>query len=202
MKKNLLLEIIFAATFLLFVMQAVNAGVSHPLPTSIELMKGESGRFKFQIQNLGKPNNIVCGASLEGVSPLKVVFDEEEMKVAADSVKYFYGTVSVPNDYTPTTTGFNPSSEQYTQKFCVECKPDSTNPGASVQIRSCDLPINVNIVEVRTTDNMYVIPKPQPKIPVAVYVGVVVLIAAITLILIKIRKKKPIKPTKIRKKKK
>jgi len=128
------------AFVIILVTPMVFSGVSYPLPTNLELRNGESGSFKFQIQNFGRPDNIVCSASLEGISELKIKFDKEQMKVAADSAEYFYGTVSVPNSLT------NPSTE-YTQTFCVTCKPDSANQDNQVS-RTCNLPINVIISQI------------------------------------------------------
>jgi hypothetical protein len=174
--------------FLLLIMQLVSAGVSHPLPTQLQLLKGESGRFEFQIQNLGKPDTAICTASLEDESLLIVEFDEEEMVVAGDSLKTFYGTVTVPKDYSPSSVGFDPSSEVYEQTFCVQCTPESTAPGASVNIRSCDLPINVKIVEVRTKENMYVSPKPKPSYPIGLIIGAVILVLII-IVMVTLKKK-------------
>jgi hypothetical protein len=196
-------KLIFAILILLISIQIAVAGVSHPLPSQLELMKGESGRFKFQIQNLGKPDTTICTASLEGESPLVVEFDEDEMTVPGDSVKYYFGTVTVPNDYSPDSVGFNPSSQEYTQSFCIQCTPESATPGASVQIRSCDLPVNVKVVDVRTKDNMYVSPKPRPGFPVGIFIGAVVLVLIIITIMA-LRKKgflKKKKQVKLKRKK-
>lgn len=192
MKSKIFGKLLLTAIILSFFVQIVSAGVSYPLPTNLELLKGESGRFKFQIQNVGKPDTVICTATL-GDSLLIVEFDEEEMVVAGGAVKSFYGTVTVPDDYSHSSVGFNPTSEEYTQTFCIQCKGESTTPGATIQIRSCDLPINVKVVDIRTKENMFVVPKPAPKPPTLLYAGIALLLVIIIHMIIKLKKKKKIK---------
>jgi len=167
--------IIFTLVFML-TLQFVLAGVTNPLPGEIELLKGESGRFKFQIQAVNRPTDIECTFNLEGDSPLIVEFDDATAFVEANSVKDFYGTVDVPRklDY-----------GKYTQSFCVECNPKDKLEGATVQIYSCGLPINVAVVKERTKNNMNV-----PGKPFDYALLVAVLVVAIIVIIIIFKKKK------------
>lgn len=199
MKQKNFARFFLTTIFLLAFIQSVSAGVSHPLPSKFELMKGESGRFKFQIQNLGRSDSVVCTATLEDESLLIVEFDDEEMVLEGDSRRYFFGTVSVPEDYSPESVSFNAESEDYTQNFCIQCNPESTAAGASIQIRSCNLPINVVIVEARTRENMLVSPKPRPEIPAGLYIGAALLVVIIFVGLMLKKKKQTLK--KVKKKK-
>ena len=60
MRKRILVGLIA----ILFVIQVVSGGVSNPHPTQLELTGGESGRFKFQIQTIASPYDVLCSYSL------------------------------------------------------------------------------------------------------------------------------------------
>lgn len=154
---------------ILIIAQIAYAGVTNPLPTELNLLKGESGRFKFQIQTIASNQEIECTYALAEESPLLVSFDPTEIIVPAGSIREVRGTVTVPKDLDFGT---------YEEKFCISCKPTEGTAGTSVAIDTCGLPIKVNVVSERTRDNMYVSPKPFPLI------GKVLIIAGILIAII------------------
>lgn len=178
---------IFVIIIILFLMTAslVYAGVTNPLPPELELLKGETGRFKFQIQNLNKPVALDCTFELEGTKNLDVTFDQISGTINANDKSDFFGSVKAPD-----------SMGKYTQNFCVRCSPTSQESGASVKIDSCGLPINVNVVAEKTKENMQVEDKHDNKM---IYVGIIALVAIIAYLLMHYLRKKSSK--KISKKK-
>ena len=138
---------------MLIISQIAYAGVTNPLPTELNLFKGESGRFKFQIQTVASNREVECNYRLAEDSPLIVEFDPAEITVPAGTVREVRGTVTVPEE-----VGFG----TYEEKFCISCRPTAGQTGTSVAIDTCDLPIKVNVVSERTKDNMYIPPKPSP----------------------------------------
>jgi hypothetical protein len=162
---------IFVIIVIIFLLTAslVYAGVTNPLPPQLELLKGETGRFKFQVQNLNKPVALDCSFELEGTKNLDVTFDQSSGTINANDKSDFFGSVKAPD-----TIG------RYTQNFCVRCSPKSQESGASVKIDSCGLPINVNVVAQKTKENMRVEDRHDNKI---IYVGVIALVVIIACIL-------------------
>ncbi|MBW3004045.1 hypothetical protein KY337_05775 [Candidatus Woesearchaeota archaeon] len=148
----------------LLVAQFVFAGVTNPLPSELQLLKGESGRFKFQIQNINKPTAVECSLELEG-SFLDVEFDDDVVTVDANAISEFYGTVKAPKEL-----------GKYTQNFCVKCAPIDQASGAAVTVDSCGLPINVNVVLTKTRENMTVENKSSNMLPVIIVIIVLVVI--------------------------
>lgn len=142
------------AIIALFLLPFVFAGVTAPLPSNIELTKGESGRFKFQIQAVNNDADIMCGYRLTSAPPFFVDFDVPEASIKAGTRQDIYGTVSVPETLALGT---------YTAEFCVSCRPSVAPAGASVNIDTCGLVLKTTVVEKRTRDNLYVPEKPQPK---------------------------------------
>ncbi len=142
---------IIYAVLIIILSQIVFAGVTNPLPAELNLLPGESGRFKFQIQTVTSDYNLSCDYSLEEKSPLNIEFDSDEIVVPAGTIEDIYGTVDVPDELDYGT---------YEASFCISCEPTSKKAGASVKIDTCDLPIKVNVVSGREKENMYVPPKP------------------------------------------
>ena len=162
---------------ILIISQIAYAGVTNPLPTELNLYRGETGRFKFQIQTVASNQEIECNYYLSEESPLLVTFDPATIIVPAGTVRDVYGSVEVAGDLDLGT---------YEENFCISCKPTQGAAGTSVQIETCDLPIKVNVVAERARDNMYVPPRPFPLIG-KVLIGIGVLIAVI-LVLYLVRK--------------
>lgn len=176
---------LFSVMFVLL-LETAFAGVTNPLPTEIELLKGESGRFKFQIQSVAHEETIECTYSLENPEPvLKVSFDEASVVVEAGTVKNVYGTVKVPGSL---------DLGKHTEYFCVKCRAiQPPPPGAQIHIDVCSLPINVNVVKERTKENMFIPGKPLPALfypMIASLAVILVLVVIIIVLLLKRRKKK------------
>lgn len=163
-------KIIAVILFSLILLPIVYAGVTNPLPPELELLKSESGRFKFQIQNLNKPQAIECIYELQGDSDLKIDFDDEVLIVDANSRAEFYGTVKAPK-----SLGF------YTQNFCVKCSPVTGESGAFVKIDSCGLPVNVNVVQQRSTLNMTV---PEKVLDLTLIIAVALILTLVLFLLL------------------
>ena len=153
---------------ILIIAQIAYAGVTNPLPTELNLFKGETGRFKFQVQTIASNRELECTPSLAAESPLVIEFDEEIMIIPAGTVRDIYGTVIVPDEI---------EFGAYEENFCVSCKPVQGISGTGVQIDTCDLPIKVNVVDERARDNMYVPPKETGLLLWQIVVLSVVLIA-------------------------
>ncbi len=174
---------------ILILSQIAYAGVTNPLPTELNLMKGESGRFKFQIQTVASNQELECDYFQETESPLEVVFDPPHIVVPAGTVREVRGTVTVPKDVDFTT---------YEETFCISCKPVLGEAGTAVKIDTCGLPIKVNVVseEQRDTgkENMYVPPKPFPEIYKVIIIVGAAAIAIIVYYLLRLQQKK--KPKK------
>ncbi|MBW2965822.1 hypothetical protein KY342_01820 [Candidatus Woesearchaeota archaeon] len=167
---------------ILIIMQIAYAGVTNPLPTELNLYKGETGRFKFQIQTVASNQEIECVYRLAEESPLSVSFDPATIVVPAGTVRDVYGSVTAPRDLDFGT---------YEEEFCISCKPTQGTAGTSVQIETCDLPIKVNVVEERTRDNMYIPPRPFPFIgKVLIGAGILVLLLIIIYLVIRMIKRK------------
>ncbi|MEA3430531.1 MAG: hypothetical protein U9R08_04625 [Nanoarchaeota archaeon] len=178
-------KLIAILLFTLFLVPIVYAGVTNPLPPELELLKSESGRFKFQIQNLNKPQAIECIYELQGESDLNIDFDDDIMFVDANSKAEFYGTVKAPK-----ILGF------YTQEFCIRCSPASEQSGATVKIDSCGLPVNVNVVQQRLTNNMTIPDKSYDFTLIIALVLVAVFVVVLLYHFKKGKSKKPAKPLK------
>ncbi|MBW2985004.1 hypothetical protein KY361_07840 [Candidatus Woesearchaeota archaeon] len=161
---------------ILIISQIAYAGVTNPLPTELNLFKGESGRFKFQIQTVASNQEIACTYDLAEESPLTVEFDPATIVVPAGTVRDVYGTVTVPEELDFGT---------YEENFCISCEPTSGQAGTSVAIDTCGLPIKVNVVSERARDNMYVPPKEAPISwqTVIIVAAILVVIALIVLYL-------------------
>jgi hypothetical protein len=155
--------------------QVAFAGVTNPLPTELNLLEGESGRFKFQVQAITSEQDLECTSSLKENSVLLVDFDPETIVVLAGTVKDIYGTVEVPKEL-----GFG----TFEENFCISCKPVTGMTGAAVMVETCNLPIKVNVVAERTRDNMYIPPKPFPLMTLVVIVVVGVLLLTIVFLYI------------------
>ncbi len=150
-------------------------GFSNPSPTSLQLLKGEEGRFVFQIQSVANPQDLICNYGVKGETPLIVEFDDDETFVGAGGVKDILGTITAPKDI---------EYGIYNVKFCVNCgNAVAVSEGASsVKTSACDLPIDVEIVEVRTRGNIPLPPKPA-KVPYLLLILIVIILIAIGVII-------------------
>ncbi len=129
--------------FILLSFQTVLAlGVTRPVPHDVELMRGESADFTFQIQAVTSTEKISCVYFLSDMRPLEVKFDSDEVIIDAGSKKDVYGTVTVPEN-TPFDT--------YSGTLSVSCGAVSQGDSSGSQVRTTigGSPFSVNVVEVR-----------------------------------------------------
>ena len=124
--------------------QLALAGVTNPLPTELNLLQGEEGRFKFQIQAVNSENDLNCVAKLKDESVFSIDFDPAEILVEAGSVQDVYGTVDTSRKMDYGT---------YQEEFCIVCIPVDGPTGAAVAVETCGLPLKVNVVEERGFKN-------------------------------------------------
>jgi len=167
---------------IILVGSAYGIGISDVSPTSIELLRGESGRFVFQIQSIVAPTtDITCSYGVEQPSDFIVEFDQDNSFVPAGAVRDVLATVTVPDDL-PFGT--------YTENFCVSCKPSIglTETGepiggqSRVSFNSCGLEVTVDVVSQRSKSNMPLPVKPdvvEVWMVVMVVVGIVVVAGSI-----------------------
>lgn len=154
----------------LMLIQIAYAGVTNPLPTELNLFKGEEGRFKFQIQAVTSDQDLGCLVSSAEDSPIKVLFDYGKVIVPAGTIKEVYGTIRVPEDA---------KQGQYETKFCVSCGAVEAGGGTTVRIDTCDLPIKVNVISERTKENMNV---PSKEPPTVLYLIIIITFISIVAI--------------------
>jgi hypothetical protein len=166
---------------LMILAQIVFAGVTNPLPTELNLMKGESGRFKFQIQTIASNQEVQCVSSLAEESPLLIEFDPDEIIVPASTVREVRGTVTVPDEIEFGT---------FQEEFCISCRPTEGAPGSSVSVDTCGLPLKVNVVQERTRDNMYIPPKPGLSFTAITIIVLIIIIAGVLIAVILRRMRK------------
>jgi len=176
-------KIILLGIFTILIIQLVSAGVTTPLPSNMELLKGEDGRFKFEIQGVNQESNLICDYSFESEPLFEVEFDEDSVVVEAGEILEVYGTVKVPKDL---------DYGSYTAEFCVICNKESTEAGASVNINTCGLPLNVNVVDERTRENLYV-PDKVKNYKLVLLIVVIVSIIILALVITALLKKKTTK---------
>jgi hypothetical protein len=143
------------------------AGVTNPLPTELNLEKGENGRFKFQIQTVASNQELNCNYYLTGAAVFDVEFDPDTIIVPAGTVREVYGTVKVSRDM---------DYGNYQEEFCISCFPTDNPGGAAVAVETCGLPLNVNVVDERIGENMNIPPKPVPMLLILIIVAGVVLV--------------------------
>lgn len=166
-KTGIALAIFLFLFSIFYISHSVNAlAVTNPLPTVLELARGESGRFWVQIQNLaGDPEDIQCTYSVSLSLPAE--FDNKETIVIAASSTYdAYGTVTIPADA---------DLGQYDGIVEVGCQKISvmqSNITGSKISQGFQVPMTVSVVEKRTKENMILPEKPSPFNPMLVLGGV------------------------------
>lgn len=124
------------------------AGVTNPLPAELNLKRGETGHFKFQVQAVASKEDISCIFEEIDMTPILIEFEESNAIIKAGEKRYIIGSAFVPKDV---------EFGSYEEKFCVKCQPVEKKEGNQVNIVTCGLPIKVNIVKERTRDNMKVV---------------------------------------------
>jgi hypothetical protein len=165
---------IIALAFILMAMhQAQALGVTRPAPYDIQLMKGESAGFVFEIQAVTSTERQACSYSISGMAPLQVAFEENEALVDAGAIKQVYGTVTAPEDAEIKT---------YSGTLSVSCGAFSEGQvsGSAVKTTVGGSPFNVKVVEERSQEIRNVAP-PEPGFD---YTTIIIIIAVIIIVAI------------------
>jgi hypothetical protein len=120
-------------------------GVTRPVPYDVQLMKGETAGFTFEIQAMTSGEKQLCSYGISGLEPLQITFEEKEATVDAGSIKNVYGTVTVPN---------NAEIKTYAGTLSVSCGAytEGQVSGSIVKTTVGGSPFNVKVVDVRSQD--------------------------------------------------
>lgn len=186
-KKKVLILGLYAVVFALASFAAYSAiGATHP--ADMQLKPGQSDRFKFEIQAVSHPNNLLCSYHLDKKADFDVVFDNEgPVTIGAGGVALVTGTVTVNETR---------QAGAYTRNIEVSCKDIVDNIGnqGSAAVGVYNIFLNVNVVQDRTLENIFV-PPIQPKTsflttPVAAALVTLVIIAIAVLAIVLKRRKK------------
>lgn len=122
---------------LLIIFQYVKSiGVSEPSPVGLELSRGDSARFDFQIAAVTSNLKQSCTYSINGLEPLIISFDEETVIVDAGGVKDVYGTFYVPEDA---------PIKRYNGKLTARCQPIVEEAGSFIQ-QSISVNFNIDVI--------------------------------------------------------
>jgi hypothetical protein len=161
-------------------------GVTRPVPYDIELMRGETAGFTFEIQAVTSLEALSCSYSISGLSPLTLTFEEDEVTVDAGSIKNVYGTVTVPA---------NAEIKSYSGQLSVSCGAlvEGGGSGSSVKTTVGGSPFIVKVVEVRSGEIRPITPPPAPPVdytPLIVAVVVVIVVLIVLYYLLKARKRR------------
>ena len=149
-------------------------GVTRPVPYDVQLMKGETAGFVFEIQAVTSTERQLCTYGITGLEPLQLTFEENEAVVDAGSIKNIYGTVTAPN---------NAEIKIYSGTLSVSCGayPEGQVSGSVVKTTIGGSPFNVRVVEVRSQDIRTI----GPPVGAAFdYSTIIILIAIIIIIVV------------------
>lgn len=152
---------------------AQSLGVTRPVPYDIELMRGESAGFTFQIQAVTSTERLLCSYSISGLESLEIDFEEEEAVVDAGSIKNVYGTITVPEGFEIKT---------YNGRLSVSCgaySPEDVS-GSAVRTTIGGSAFNIKVVEVRDSDIRKIEPpaKPVDYTTIIIALAIIIIIVA------------------------
>ncbi len=168
-----ILIFLIANMMLVSLVQAI--GVTRPVPLAVELLRGESQVFRFQVQATTSTLDQLCSYSISGVSPLVVDFEEESgVTVKAGGKENVYFTIIVPEDA---------PIRGYLGKLAVRCgdKREAKGITGSAVYSTINSPFSVDVVSFREGE------KPEMEIPegpagISTEIVIVIIIAAVILI--------------------
>lgn len=173
--KNGTLAVLTLAIALMFTVQPANSlGVTRPVPYDIELMRGESAGFVFEIQAVTSMESQSCTFGIGGLEGLDLEFEEEEVTVDAGSIANVYGTVSAPS---------SAEIKMYSGTLTVSCGSAEAEEvgGSVVKTTVGGSQFNVNVVEFRESDIRNVSPPPEQAPD---YTIIIILFAIILIIVV------------------
>jgi len=187
---------IMISVLIVLILSSIVSAVTIPIP-DLQLKPGEEGKFYFSTdssQYLSK-----CTITLDHKTPLiiefydsKAVYGENPVIIIEPNTRHaIYGSVKVPETMT---------NGKYTETFCISCVPAESAGGTSVIGHNCNIPINVEVVNARTQENISLPEKPEQKVePMIIFVILVVIVIILILLFTYFRRKN--KPTKQTRKK-
>jgi hypothetical protein len=159
---------VLIASLVIFSLGLVSAiGITYPHPQDIELQKGESSSFVFQIQ--AQDFAIRCIPTIEESQGLEITLEKEYI-VSANERLNVKGTVKLPSDM---------SLGDYKATFCIECSPSELSGGSTVKTRTCSLPVTVAGVDKRTRKNAFDVEKAMTLLWVILVIAILILILLI-----------------------
>jgi len=161
----------------LFNVQIVQSiGVTRPVPYDIELMKGESAGFTFEIQAVTSTERLLCTYSISGLDALEINFEEDDATVDAGSIKNVYGTITAP---------VGAEIKTYSGHLSVSCGPvvEGAGSGSVVKTTVGGSPFNIKVVEVREKGIREISPPPGPGIDYTTILIAVLIIIIVIIVL-------------------
>jgi hypothetical protein len=120
----------------MLILPGVYANYAVSTPTSVEVAQGGETLFDFQIQGHHSEDNLICNVGLTQ-NDFKIEL-EEDIIVSKGSRKLVEGMIKAPRRL--------PLGD-YQYNFCVECLPQEKEGGVSTNIRFCDIPLKIIVVE-------------------------------------------------------
>ena len=139
--KNKALKLIPVIFVLLSSQLVLGLGVTQPVPLDLELMRGESSDFRFQIQATTSASDVTCDYNMRGMEGLVIEFNQEQITIEAGSKERVYGTVTVPEDA---------EYGQYSGELSVSCGPSIAGGGGSkIKTTISGSPFKVKVVSER-----------------------------------------------------
>lgn len=172
-----LLGILLASSFV------YSYGVTRPLPYELELLRGEEGRFKFQVQIVPSESTMECSYHIVEGFPFQVDFLQETVTVSPGQRTEVVAIVTVPRNY---------EFGSYSGDVCVTCLAIGDQAGTVVKQDVCSVLPKVNVVQTRTRDNMLI---PVEESPLSInttmlIIGSIIVIAGIIIVIFIMHKKK------------
>lgn len=134
--------LISICVFLLGFQEVYALAISQPIPTNMTLKVGESLPFRFEIQAINSNEDLLCIYSINGLKPLKTIFNENKSVVKAGEVAQVLGTLEIP---------LNSPVKEYNGNLAVICSP-TTDVTGSVITQTMSVSFKVNVVKVEESD--------------------------------------------------
>jgi preprotein translocase subunit SecG len=165
-----------------------SSGASSPLIMNQNLPKGEIGRFAFIVSNGGNAVESSCSYSAQGLDPLTVTFDENQVVVPAQGEKSVEGSINIP---------VNAQEKTYHGNLIVSCSPHTTTMGATgsgvsrTYIVSFDVPV-ISERPVTTTVPTPAKPEEGPSITTSAILVIIIVVVVAIAVSFLFRKKKEV----------
>lgn len=158
--------ILLGAMFLVSLASVSALGVTRPLPYDLELLKGETGTFSFEIQVLASEGDMTCEYSFNGLDNFGISFQKPILEIDSGSSANVYGTVTVPE---------NTALGEYSGTLSVSCGPAGNDKGSTVKTTISGSPFNIKVVETREEPLEEMIIPEEKEYPSSTLIIVIVL---------------------------